>query len=468
MKIHPHELLLEELLGSLSDDQRKVLGHVLRCEPCREKAGELLHPRRLHLMQKIGKLLRWPGRAGQVDYGPIIERSSRFFQGRQAGYEKERAEAETLLAELLSYPAERRRLCVLNRLRLHTWGVYEKLVESSREQSFHDPRDAEALAALALELSERLDSDYYGPQRIADLRARAWGFAGNARRVQGDLRGAGEAFERAFEHLRLGTREPIERAILLDLRASLLRAERRFSEAMELLEEALAILLIAGDQHRAGRVLVNMDNIHHHAGTPEQGIPLLYRALELIDPQQEPRLALCAWHNLVDDLAEAGCFMEAQKILRRAIPIYRQIPEPWSGLRRQWVEGKIARGLGQDGRAEDLLTAARNGFLEQGLSYDVALVSLELAALYAGQGHTAEVKRIAAEMLPLFSARGIHREALAALALWRRAAEAEQAGIGLTTELLAFWKRSRFDPDLRFETRNFGGIEAVPASGPLS
>lgn len=464
MKIHPHELLLEELLESLSDGQRKVLGHVLRCEPCREKAVELLRPRRLHLLQKIGRLLSWPGRARQVDYGPILERSSRFFHCRHAAYEKERAEAGALLAELLALPAGRRRLSLLNRARYHTWGLFEQLIESSREQSFHDPREAEELAELALELSAVLDAGYYGAERIEDLRARAWGHAGNARRIHGDLRGAGEAFERACEHLRNGTREPIERAILLDLRASLLRAERRFPEAMELLEEALAILLIAGDPHRAGRVLVNMDNIHHHAGTPEQGIPLLYRALELIDPHQEPRLALCAWHNLVDDLAEAGCFMEAQKILRRAIPIYRQIPEPWSEHRRQWVEGKIARGLGQEDRAETLLSAARAGFLTQDLPYDVALVSLELAALYAGQGRTAEVKRIAAEMLPLFSARGIHREALAALAFWRSAAEAERAGLGLTSELLAFCKRARFDPELRFEVRSAPVLEAEPAS----
>ncbi|HEX2645487.1 MAG TPA: hypothetical protein VHU81_20980 [Thermoanaerobaculia bacterium] len=468
MKIHPHELLLEELLESLSDDQRKVLGHALQCEPCRQKAAELLRPQRLQLLRKVGKLLCWPGRARQVDYGPVLERSSRFFRCRQAAYEKERAEAEPLIAELLALPAGRRRLCVLNRSRFHTWGLLERLVESSREKSFQDPREAEGIAELALEVAAVLDADYYGVQRIEDLRARAWGYAGNARRIHGDLAAAGQAFERAFDHLKLGTREPIERAILLDLRASLLRAERRFPEAMELLEEALAILLIAGDPHRAGRVLVNMDNIHHHAGTPEQGIPLLYRALELIDPQQEPRLALCAWHNLVDDLAEAGCFMEAQKILRRAIPIYRQIPEPWSEHRRQWVEGKIARGLGQESRAEALLGAARDGFLAQDLPYDVALVSLELAALYAGQGRTAEVRRIAAEMLPLFSARGIHREALAALAFWRRAVESEQGGLALTSELLAFCKRARFDPELRFEARNGGravdAIEAEPAS----
>lgn len=448
MKIHPHELLLEEVLGSLPADQRRMLGHVLRCERCREKAEALLQPpprQTAAAGQPAGKLLPWPGQT--VDYGPVLDRSTDFLRQRHAAYEKERAEAPGLCAELLAHPRERRRVLARNHPRFHTWGVYERLVESSRERSFQDPREAEALAELARELSEQLDAGYYGPHRIEDLRARAWAYAGNARRVGGDLAAAGEAFNRAFEHLARGTREPLERAILLDLRASLLRAERRFDEALKLLEEALAIFLAAGDQHRAGRALVSLDNVLHHAGRPEEGIPLLYRALELIDPDQEPRLLLCAWHNLIDDLAEAGRFMEAQKLLRRAEPVYRRSPEPWSETRRLWVEGKIARGLGQPQRAETLLRAARDGFLKLDLPYDLALVSLELALLCAEQGRAAEVRRIAAEMLPLFASRQIHREALAALRLWQ---EAGGENAGLTSELLAYLKRARFDPQLRF------------------
>ena len=59
-------------------------------------------------------------------------------------------------------------------------------------------------------------------------------------------------------------------------------------------------------------------------------------------------------------------------------------------------------------------------------AYDTALVSLDLASLYAEQGRMAELKRIAEEMVPFFSSRQIHREALAALDYWRQAVEAER------------------------------------------
>jgi len=186
-----------------------------------------------------------------------------------------------------------------------------------------------------------------------------------------------------------------------------------------------------------------MDNVLQRAGQPEKGIPLLYQALELIDPTQEPRVLLIAQHNLLDDLAEAGRYMEAQRLLIQARPLYRRFDELWMRNRRRWVEGKIARGLGQPEKAEALLVTARAAFQEQDATYDMALISLELAGLYAERGRTAEIKRLAEEMVPIFSSRQIHREALAALALWCQAVQSETAGAELAAQVASAIKRGR-------------------------
>ena len=55
-----------------------------------------------------------------------------------------------------------------------------------------------------------------------------------------------------------------------------------------------------------------------------------------------------------------------------------------------------------------------------------SVASLDLAALYAAQGRTAEVRRLAEEMLPVFTSRRIHREALAALIVFL----GDQLGVG--------------------------------------
>jgi hypothetical protein len=182
----------------------------------------------------------------------------------------------------------------------------------------------------------------------------------------------------------------------------------------------------------------------HRAGKPEEGIPLLYQALELIDPDQEPHLLLTANHNLIDDLAETGRYMEAQRLLLQNRPLYRRL-DPWLRYRKLWVEGKIALGLAQPERALSFLEEARAGFQAQDALFEVALTSLELAGLYAEQGRMSEIKRLAEEMVPVFSSRKIHREALAALSLWVQAVQAEEAGAELASRVAATIKQTRFE-----------------------
>lgn len=388
------------------------------------------------------------------DYDSALTRSACGLQPWQALYDRERAEAGALTAELDGHPPERQVLIIQNSSRFHTWGVYSRLLDLSWSQSLQSLGSAEHLARLALLLADQLDLSFYSAEAVEDLRTRAWAYIGNVRRQRSDLAGADEALQTAVHHLRQGTGDPIERAMLLDLKASLKRAQRSFGRAMSLLKRAHTIFLAAGDRHRAGRTLVSMATTLHDAGTPEQGIPLLYQALELIDPLQEPRLLLCVWHNLIDDLAEAGRVMEARRLFVKARAFYPRFPEAVTQNRRTWVAGKIARGLGQDKEAEALFLAARESFLQEDIPYEVALVSLDLAALYAKQGRTEEIQRLAAEMVPVFSSRQIHREALAALAFWKKAVETETARreriADIVADVASFLKRARYDPELRF------------------
>jgi tetratricopeptide (TPR) repeat protein len=448
MKIHPHDLLLQELFSPL-DDRDEVLDHVIGCPDCQERVKTLLRTRPGQLAEKVARLERWLH--DPVEHDRVLDRSALRIRSFTALYERERSGAFELLSELLEHPAERRQIMVRNNPRFHTWGLFDLLLKRSSEQNFEDAIQAESLARLALEIPEHLDASSHGIERVEDMRARAWAYLGNALRVKADLREAEDAFQRAFTHLQQGTREPMERAVLLDLRASLLRAQRRFGEALQLLRRAIAIFRKLGERHRAGRAFVSMSTVQHMAGEPERAIPLLYEALDLIDPAREPQLMLFAWHNLVDDLAEAGQFLEAHKLLLRARPLYQQFQNAWTQNRLRWVEGRIARGLGQTGQAEALLLAARTGFLAEDAAYDTALVSLDLASLYAEQRRLPELKRLAEEMVPIFSSRQIHREALAALAFWKQAVEAETAGLDLVASVAAFLKRAQYNTTLRFE-----------------
>ncbi|HEY0782708.1 MAG TPA: hypothetical protein VGE98_09655 [Thermoanaerobaculia bacterium] len=406
MKIHP-------------EDPRVSYPPQSACEPLRFLPGGPHFGK--PLVRRISRSLTESAQA--VDYSAAFDRSERRVARLRQALERERAEAPRLVAELLAGGAGRRERMLLNPPRLQTWGTAELLVERSRDESGADPERGEELGLLAVRLAQSLDADLYGSERLEDLRAEAWGYVANARRRCSDLPGATAAFREAFAHLARGTGDPLERAVLLDLEASLLRSRCLHKRALRHLEQALSIFVEAGEKHRAGRVLLKMDSVHQRAGQPELGIPLLYRALDLIDPAREPRLLLYAWHSLIDDLIAAGRLMEAQGLYGRARALSLRFPEPGTENRRKWLDGKLARRLGHAERAEELLLAARAGFAARGVPYERALVSLDLASLYTEQGRSDELDRLEAEMVPLLSQSRAEKHA-AALAAGFRAAEA--------------------------------------------
>jgi tetratricopeptide (TPR) repeat protein len=441
LEIHPNDLRLEGLYLAQEREEQEVLKHLSRCQRCRDRFAAIL------LRRQTGTAPPPPKAGDDPAFGPADSLTLTL----ALALARERFAAPELLVELIRVPAERREGLLRKDARFHTWGLFELLVERSLETGTRDPEGAEELGLLALDLSAHLNAFLYGAERVEDLQARAWAHVGNARRVRSELRAAEEAFRRAAGHLSRGTRDPLERAVLLDLEASLRRAQRRFPEALDLLQGAVDLFLENGDRHRAGRSLVKMSTVHYFTGDLDPAIPLLFRAFDLIDTEQEPRLLLCARHNLIFYLTEAGRFQEAQEVYFENRALYRDFLEPWVQNRRKWVKGRIARGLGQAGLAESLLLAARDGFVAEGIPYDTALVSLEIAALYAEQGRTAELKRLAGEMMPIFSSLRIHREALAALTFLRQAIDAERAGVEVVDAVAGYLKRAQHDPEIRFQ-----------------
>lgn len=450
---HPDDLMLEGLVSTFEDDEDwSLLSHLAGCRPCQQRLEvliELRKPRRSALEERVAKVLPWP--VAETDYDRALDRVFTRVLESQGDLDRERAATPSLLSELMALsPAERSRL-IARDPRFHSWAVLEGLLEMSREEAFVEPRSAAALAHLALLLTEHLPLDLFGPAMLQDARARCWSHVANARRLQSDLQGAKEAFSTAEHHLMQGTGDAMERAQLSELRASLLSDQRHFDQALRLLRRALSLYRQAGETHRAGRSMVQMSTVLQYSGEPERAISLLYDAIPMIDPGREPRLLLCARHNLIDYLAEAERFLEAQKHFAEARSLYRQFPEAWAQNRRAWVQGKIARGIGQLAEAELALAAARQGFIEEGIAYDAALASLDLACLLADQGRTADLQRLAGEMAPIFLSRQIHREALAALAFLCQAMETERAELSLILRVSSYLRRAQHNPDCRFE-----------------
>jgi tetratricopeptide (TPR) repeat protein len=381
-----------------------------------------------------------------------LARTFERLEKRLSMIELERAAAPDLLAALLTHPRTERFGVVRVRPELHTLALCDRLTEESAGAGAADPARALELAELAVEVSDCLDPDLYGASVAQDLKARAWAYLGNARRVGGDLSGAGQALDYAEHLAEDGSADPLEEARILDLKAFLFADQGWLEEAAELLDLSIEIYGDIRDPHRRGRALIFQGIVQGTAGLAARALPLLAEGLAAIDPCREPHLPQLATFHLAWFLADCGRVEEAAALLPdlRAAAAGAS-PEPWTALRLTWLAGRIAAGRAGFAEAEAALREARRRFLEQDLGYDASMVTLDLATLYLREGRIEEVQRLADAMFPLFVARDVHRQASAALVAFKQAAERNRITLGLIQEIAAYLLRARRNPKLRFE-----------------
>lgn len=359
--------------------------------------------------------------------------------------------AAALLAELLEQSAPERRKLIDTQPKLHGLKLCELLQARARQVWSKNPAAAVELAELAVAIAARLDSEHYGEITVENVRALAWAHLGNAHRISSDLRRAEEDLRLAEEHYRSAGEDVYTEALILRFKASLRNAQGLFDEAASLLDRALDIYRDARDRHLEGKVLINKGTALGHSGRFKQAIRTIRRGLSKIDVFNEPGLLVAAHHNLIGYLNEGGKHEEALSALEKTRALYLEIGQPSHLVRLRWLEGKIFRELGRLEEAEIAFLEARGAFIREGIGFDAALVSLDLAVVYAKQGNTVEMKRLAAEMVPIFESRDVHQEALAALLLFRQAADAEAVTLGLLDRMATYLQRARQNPELQFE-----------------
>lgn len=351
--------------------------------------------------------------------------------------------AAALLGEILGRPGPERRRLVEEQSRFRALMLCDLLLERSREAGFTDPAVAVELAELAVTVSGRLDAEHYGEALVEDARARAWGHLANAFRVANDLRRAEEALRKAEDHHERGGEDAYLGAEILGFKSSLRNSQGRYMEAAALLDPAIRIYREAKDRHREGRTIIKKASSLSYAGRNAHAIRLVRRGLAKIDIFEEPRLLVYARHNLIGYLNELSRHEEALRALAETRGLYLQLGESSSLVRLRWLEGKILRSLGQPKDAEAAFREVRDELIGLGLALDAALVSLDLAMILLERGATGELKRLAAEMIPVFESRDDQQKALAAFLLFQKAAEAEQVTLGLLQEVASSLERTR-------------------------
>ena len=446
MSGHPDPAQILALVRALSPDQRDgLLEHLVRCPACARLAGRAIDE--VRAAERGRKVLTF-GRAAAPRAAPAAE-APRVWWSRPRASAAELGAAEELLAELLAQPDGQRSLVVRNCERFQTLPLVELVLEEGRARCFDDARAGGRLIELGISMIDLLDRDYHGRRLLDDLRARGWAFRANADRIVGDLAAAEKGFRRAGELLE-GSTCRIEQAALFQLHASLLKLQNRCEEAVALLLRAAEAFEAEGEETKAGRAYATLGSVLIEMGELEQAEHALAEALVRIDATEDSRTLWAVRQSMVAALAYQERYQEAADLMAELAPEAEHYRDANTRNRQRWIEGKVLAGLGREQDAEALLETVRREYLDGGLPLDAAYVSLELALLYERQGRTAELRRLAEEMTPVFFAQEIPRETAVALAFFARAVEQERASKVVIERVAGFLRHAQSRPAVRF------------------
>jgi len=411
-----------------------AVAHLQECRACHLVLDQAPDEARAFFAAMLSERDRPPRYSPDV-YSEALDAVAERLSEEGSRLDGERVTAPSLLAEIEPYPPSRQQLILRNSARFQTWGFAEYLVEESRRTCTEEPNRAENLALLASDVADCLPADGFRLRIINDLRAEAWSFAGNCRRIKGELSAARIAFDHADEFLAIGTGDALERARCYELKAALLREQEQFLEARRLLELSVSVYRTAEERKLEARALLGLSKLYADLGEVEGNLPIVERATKLLREDGDHYLELIAKMQLAFYLKECARSSEAAALLPELRRMSAAHGNRLDRLRLLWLEGSICQALGQIELAEEVFNQARAGYAAASMGYEVALISLDLAALYLESGRTAEVKELAAQVMPQFVVRQIHSDALAAIALFEQAARKERATIALVEEV---------------------------------
>ncbi|MCP3961909.1 MAG: hypothetical protein GY719_29045 [bacterium] len=321
-----------------------------------------------------------------------------------------------------------RRLRNTRRLRTHEFaGPYLEYLDRLRYDEA--PRAAKRAEIVATRVLPALP----GPQedRIS-LLCLALGVFGSARRVKGRFTPASRAFRLALELARRHGLQ-LEAAQLLQRASYLTRDLGHSDRGLLLLREALEIYVDIDSSRGIGMTLVDRGMLYAYLGQPAEAVPVLQRALEILDGTavEIPRTHLSAYQLLTYAFEKLGDLEAAEAHLERGVRDFGS-EHRVDQAKLRWLQARLAFRRGDFLRSEVLLRSAWPILAESENALQEAMIIIDLVATLLAQGMLAEACVLAHSMARLLTRfRGNSLAETAIVQLLRDAAEGK-----LTLELL--------------------------------
>jgi tetratricopeptide (TPR) repeat protein len=321
----------------------------------------------------------------------------------------------------------------------HTWAFCLFLCEESIRWATDQPKGAPHVGRLAVLVARCCALPW-----VERLVAYALAHLANTYRVLGRHRKAELLFGKAHRLWRLPEAAAADPGVLdpgriFDLEASLRKDQRQLPLALELLERAYAVT------RNQARILIKRSLVLCLRGSYEEAIKTLRCVAS------EPGKVAAVDYNIGVNLCHLGRFEEAASCAKFALKVAMASNSRIRILRCRWLQARVFAGRGD---YEDALNSYRTLVIEFGqrkkMTYDAALVTLELVALLIALGNTHECRFFALSLSSYFEAKEIYPEARAALKLFYNSVLQDAATESLARQVASFLYLAQGTPGLRF------------------
>ncbi len=276
-------------------------------------------------------------------------------------------------------------------------------------------------------------------RRHGERLVRAHATLGGAYRATARLKAAESEYALALKIADSAGISPVPRADLYRRLAVLRAWQERFTEALALTHEAIEIFRRRKDRQGLAAALAAHGYVLNEQGHFAEAVPFHGEALRLAGEvlrlagrnrtAAQQRIHQVARLNLADALSRSQSSEIAGKALEHVLEA-RRVLRGWRRCRArhhcQWIEGLAWLGMGLDRRAEQSFWVARRGFIRLDAPWEIALVSLDLAALYRLWGQWEELETLAKDTFRRFRELSGDFEAISALSLWLDAVRARK------------------------------------------
>jgi tetratricopeptide (TPR) repeat protein len=436
---HADRLYAVGLFRALGGENRALLLHLLECSRCRLRLQtDLLPPADDSPPPQVSAVTE-----------AVLDHALARQQDRDQEEKRDFEEAALLCEELTALPPESWEGLVDSDRRFQTLGVARRLAAAA-EESADSPRRSERLASLALSVAERLPAAWIDSDLAADVRARAWCWNGEARRLLGDPAGAEEAFQRAVHHL---VPEPLTtsaRALLCRMLARHRYVQERSDEALGLIGRAIARLEELRDFSGLAEALADQGWFLLEETETEAALSALAGALALVDSRRRPRTELRIRHGLAFCYCELGQAAKAHKVAAGE-PLRPYLTEPVDRTRLTWIAAEVYERSGDLRRAIRGLELVFNTLIDLAAFPDAALAALQLARCHAEERRIEVMAELRRRIESLREQQRIPEMPATLLSF---VLAAEPGARGLLDRAAEYLERARHNPALEFHPRD--------------